>query len=1074
MQVSADEATNDAEDKSEPKFLCARAGTPASVTLSVSPRPGPPARNKVLMGDLIDDTINKSFHGLCEERKLAQGPSAGLSAPSLTIKSLLGAPEPCASPMAMARPAAVQLSRADSNEVQDLSVRKPAAPPASSSGAPLSLKRPLDTRGQPGPPPPAHRQLLVPRGAPDPHRLKPPHDAYYSADMRIPSRSPSQPVFMTDPRAPLAPPPHVLPAPRPASPAPRGMPPKAGLKPAPPPLTSSRAGPAPGPPPAHMPGRPDPKTSPISVRTGAGSITQGTPLANIPHVQPYEGLLRPMAPQPPPPPHQPAQKKGGSITQGTPLQPDQKRAAPPQLKEHPTTGYDSRGVLVVVQDGVRPGGSYDARLPPEHYKSARISPGGHPGYPPYPPGGVSAAYHHHASPHQPHAPRQPAPPPPPDHMSSRHVLMNDYITSQQMMTGRRDSRGGPADKPEPRGTPGLDGQPPPQPSPQQQQQQQPLYFSQAPPAGYPPASSYMRHQAAAAAATRDTPPPPHQHHHAAPPPHQSQQPPPPQRQGVIQRPTASRPPAKPGPSVPAPHDSYHKPTAASQYGQDVNLSTLVDVAVAERELAARYGRLPSSHEPQLRPQHSASYAINKEMVAQAQAQAAMRGGRPEDNKITAMSLIDTIINRSINQENRGQPVSSAGDHPADLRASPYKLARSPAAKDVMLLEQQNDKRASPRAPHLEPPASSHEDIRPARSTPVPAAASRPGPHYAGPSGRPPQSYHPMEPHAARMAMLQMPRASVSAVSPMAYQGRPMAPPGHRPQHLSPGGAGGGGPSASPQLPPGQDYPYRYRKALPPRPPDQPPPPTEAERARYRAEERHIIRVAQGGSPERANHRPPASQGYPPPPQPRLESVTPPGPGDRADGPGDPAKLSAAQQQAQQQALWLQQQQQQQQQPRRSAYMEPTSRASIASPFDYVKYRIAEAMRTPDTAGGESAEQKERPASRGTVRPHSPRATYEPVKRARLTPDTMSGGPPGDGKPPMAEHKAAEQAAERAERMERAEAEAANAEQLKRAMAAGYYPYRPANGGLPPSSAADGDRPGQHVGNSNYQDISDDE
>ncbi|XP_043218855.1 nuclear receptor corepressor 2-like [Amphibalanus amphitrite] len=1061
--VSADEATNDADDKAEPKFLGARAGTPAS-TMSVSPRPTLANCNKVLMGDLIDDTINMSFRGLCKDRELAQGPGA-LSAPSLTIKSLLGGQEPCVSPLAMTRPAAV-LSRADSNEVQDLSVRKPAAPPASSS-APVGLKRPLEHRpGQSGPPPPpAHRPAMVPRGVPDPHRLEPPRDTYYSPDMRI--RSPSQPpVFMTDPRAALAPPPHVMAAPRPASPAPRGLPPKpAGLKPAPPPLTSSRAGPPPGPPPAHMPGRPDPKTSPISVRTGSGSITQGTPLANIPHVAPYEGLLRPMAPQQPPP-HQTAQKKGGSITQGTPLQPDQKRAAPPQLKEHPTTGYDSRGVLVVVQDGMRPGASYDGRVPPEHYKAAaRMSPGGHPGYPPYAPGAVSAAYHHHAAQHQQAAPRQPAPSPH-DQLSSRHVLLNDYITSQQMM-GRRDSRGGPPEvKSEPRSTPGLDGQPPP-PSPQQQS----LYFPQ-PPAGYPPVSSYMRHQAAAAAAAaaaRDTPPP-HQQHHHAPPPHQ----PPPQRQGVIQRPTASRPPSKAGPSVPAPHDSYHKPSAASQYGQDVNFSTLVDVAVAQsslmvpgreeqlqREMAARYGRPPSSHEQQLR----GTYALTKEAMGQAQAQA-LRGGRPlGEDKITTMSLIDTIINRSINQvESGGQPVSSAADHPADLRASPYKVSRSPAAKDVLLLEQQNDKRASPRGPPMEPP-SSHEDSRPARSTPLSLAVSRPGPLYAAPGGRPPQQpYHSLEPHAARMAMLQMPRSSASSLSPMAYQGRPMAPPGHRPQHLSPGGAGGG-PSASPQMPSAQDYPYRYRKALPPRQPEPPPQsPAEAERARYRAEERHIIRVAQSGSPERANHRPPASQGYLPPPPPRRETVTPPGgPGDRPDGMGDPSKLSAAQQQA----LWLQQQQQQQQQhQRRSAYMEPTSRASIASPLDYVKYRIAEAMRTPDTAGGEGGEQKERPASRGTVRPHSPHTTYEPVKRARLTPDA---GPPSDGKPPSAEQKAAEQAAERAE------AEAASAEHLKRAMAAGYYPYQTPNGGLPPgSTAGDGERGGQHIGNSSYQDISDDD
>ncbi|KAF0294933.1 hypothetical protein FJT64_007460 [Amphibalanus amphitrite] len=95
-----------------------------------------------------------------------------------------------------------------------------------------------------------------------------------------------------------------------------------------------------------------------------------------------DGLMRPPATH---------LREGGSITQGTPMQPE------PRRRDNPTTG----GGLV----GSAEPGAY----------TSRAGPGAPAGYP-YPGG-----------------------PPPGDHLSSRHVLITDYITSQQMH-GRRDSR----------------------------------------------------------------------------------------------------------------------------------------------------------------------------------------------------------------------------------------------------------------------------------------------------------------------------------------------------------------------------------------------------------------------------------------------------------------------------------------------------------------------------------------------------------------------------------------------------------------------------------------------------------
>ncbi|KAK6640723.1 hypothetical protein RUM44_012420 [Polyplax serrata] len=210
-----------------------------------------------------------------------------------------------------------------------------------------------------------------------------------------------------------------------------------------------------------------------------GSITHGTPLQGGPR---YEGLLRQIPPQQ-------THKEGGSITQGTP-----------------------------VHHGSHLGPS-DKRQPLNYEYFKRSSPAGNPS-PSNPGQPVSSSYPYGSSPSQsstssgfsspyPSNPaRQPTSYPIEQQLSSRQIIMSDYITSQQMHGQRRVAISGSEkqDSPSPRGGVGISS---------------PLYYNS------PPGGMYLPSRSPVDSST-----------------------PPPLRQGVIQRhntiPTSqgqSRPPS---------------------------------------------------------------------------------------------------------------------------------------------------------------------------------------------------------------------------------------------------------------------------------------------------------------------------------------------------------------------------------------------------------------------------------------------------------------------------------------------------------------------------------------------------
>ncbi|XP_043200401.1 uncharacterized protein LOC122369609 [Amphibalanus amphitrite] len=278
---------------------------------------------------------------------------------------------------------------------------------------------------------------------------------------------------------------------------------------------------------------PQPQPQPVQDCDNVAQDLSGTPMAAM------DGLMRPPATH---------LREGGSITQGTPMQPE------PRRRDNPTTG----GGLV----GSAEPGAY----------TSRAGPGAPAGYP-YPGG-----------------------PPPGDHLSSRHVLITDYITSQQMH-GRRDSRSSSDGGGDPRASP---------------------------------------------------------------------------------RDLAIRPGPGPGPSRP-PADSYQR-LAAAPYAPD-NFSTLVDVAVAQSNLMAQQqAQQQAQHQRQQQAQQAQQRqnSINKEMAARAAGRGLDKAG------LTAMGLIDTIINRSMTQEScgaggppppepRGYPPVGRGGGPAAGRDSPRSL-----------------------------------------------------------------------------------------------------------------------------------------------------------------------------------------------------------------------------------------------------------------------------------------------------------------------------------------------------------------------------------------------------------------
>lgn len=224
---------------------------------------------------------------------------------------------------------------------------------------------------------------------------------------------------------------------------------------------------------------------PPAASTKGGSITHGTPVSASGQQQRYDsgGLLRQMTP-----PQQPPHKEGGSITQGTPVL-------------HHLYPHDKRAGAVY-----------------EYYK--RLSPSGNSNTgagayvpPPYQGGPPSSGFTY------------PRPAYPTEQqMSSRQIIMNDYITSQQMHG-------------------------PPRRLPEKEYYQGGQYPSSRPPSAERP--------------TTGTPPPPQA------------------RQGVIQRHNAARP--KP-PSPQQQQRSYHHPHHPHYPPGHEALSSLVDVAVQQPSL----------------------------------------------------------------------------------------------------------------------------------------------------------------------------------------------------------------------------------------------------------------------------------------------------------------------------------------------------------------------------------------------------------------------------------------------------------------------------------------------------------
>ncbi|EEB13721.1 hypothetical protein Phum_PHUM254210 [Pediculus humanus corporis] len=242
-----------------------------------------------------------------------------------------------------------------------------------------------------------------------------------------------------------------------------------------------------------------------------GSITHGTPLQGGPR---YEGLLRQM------PPQQQTHKEGGSITQGTP-----------------------------VHHGSHLGPN-DKRQPLSYEYFKRSSPAGNPS-PNNPGQPVSSAYPYGSSPSQSSASsafnspyptnptRQPTSYPIEQQLSSRQIIMSDYITSQQMHGQRRVALSGneKQDSPSPRGGVGISS---------------PMYYNSPPGGMYLPSRSPV-----------DSPTPP------------------PLRQGVIQRhntiPTSQGQPRPPSGGNTAGKPHYPPP------GHEA-FSSLVEAAVQQPSL----------------------------------------------------------------------------------------------------------------------------------------------------------------------------------------------------------------------------------------------------------------------------------------------------------------------------------------------------------------------------------------------------------------------------------------------------------------------------------------------------------
>jgi len=365
-----------------------------------------------------------------------------------------------------------------------------------------------------------------------------------------------------------------------------------------------------------LPPKLSPKLPPVGTKTG--SITHGTPVSSSAslmvggpgslHQQPrYEGLLRQMTP-----PHQQGKEgsaMSGSITQGTPVHHTPHHLAPDKRAD--------RGGLPLVSQGQGAVYDYYKRLSPAAVSqnagsnsTGPASSGGQPGYIPYQreasapqttsAGGFTSPYSHQSSRSTTSFPFD----------QQRQIIMNDYITSQQM-------------RPPP-------GSNPPPSEKSQQDSPSPRGISSSP-HYYPTVNASSVYLAADGRLPRSSPANAVGMEQSQTPPHHT--PPPPARQGVIHstprhNAVPSRPPSSgnggnPKPPSPAAsphqrlhhltphhpqHHSHHYPPPGHPPPGHEAFSSLVDVAVQQPSLPVPHKDSDKRQQPQqqhrLPPHHS--------------------------------------------------------------------------------------------------------------------------------------------------------------------------------------------------------------------------------------------------------------------------------------------------------------------------------------------------------------------------------------------------------------------------------------------------------------------------------------
>nr|CAD7429781.1 unnamed protein product [Timema monikensis] len=448
------------------------------------------------------------------------------------------------------------------------------------------------------------------------------------------------------------------------------------------------------------------KVSPKLTHVAAkgGSITHGTPVSTAPlmvpsHLPPFmlqhpprfEGLLRQMTPPQQTPSHgKDGTPLSGSITQGTPMH---------HVPHHLSSDKRVERTLIPIPGAVH---DYYKRLSP-----AAPNVGNNPSnvvsgaYSPYPRDGSStqttSASGVFTSPY-PHQASRPAGYATQQQLSSRQIIMNDYITSQQMDVSRRGSLG-------------LGSNAPLDKTTSQQDSPSPRIVSSSP-HYYPPSSApsvYCRSSPANSNIMEQSQTPPH-HTHT-----------PPTRQGVIQRHNTnpcvqSRPPSsgntKPPSPAASPHQRlhflpHHPPTHHPHHhfpplyppppGHEA-FSSLVDVAVQQPSLPVPQKdsekrqsthhmhhheglgksmadslsnvRLLAEHQHQERDNRERELSNSGTPRGQGSSSRVAPGG--DSSTLTAASLIDAIITHQINQSSTDSsvPGASSGGNSGSLPTRP--------------------------------------------------------------------------------------------------------------------------------------------------------------------------------------------------------------------------------------------------------------------------------------------------------------------------------------------------------------------------------------------------------------------